>query len=82
MRQTIDKTYDQCRMRTKIELKAWSHHSEKSYRNGNFPLPFMDYVSNMSDEDYLKQVQMDILDCGDLGGKEEVIKYLMNRINR
>ena len=82
VRQTIENVYGQCQTRTKIELKAWSYHSEYSHQNGEYPLAFQDYVSNFKDEDYLKQIQLDMLDCEDLGGKEKAVKYLMKRINR
>lgn len=81
VRETINKTYKGCQFRTKIELKSWSYHSESSNQNGNYPLPFGDYVSNMKEVDYLKQVKLDLLNCEDLGGKQKVIEYLTNRIN-
>jgi len=82
VRGTIEKTYEKCHIRTKIELKSWSYYSESSNRKGKYPLPFVDYVSHMKDVDYLRQVKLDLLDCEDLGGKEKVIDYLTYRISR
>ncbi|MCR6098763.1 hypothetical protein HXA31_15475 [Salipaludibacillus agaradhaerens] len=82
VRGTIENTYEGCQLRTKIELKSWAHHSENCHANGEYPLPFLNYVAGMRDVDYLEQVKGNVLDCEDLGGKEDVIKYLMKRMNR
>ncbi|WP_416148502.1 hypothetical protein ACM26V_19910 [Salipaludibacillus sp. HK11] len=81
VRETIENIYEGRHIRTKIELKSWSYHSEKSNQEGNLPIAFQDYVSNMKDIDYLRQVKLDLLDCEDLGGKEKVIAYLTKRIS-
>ncbi|MCE7792265.1 hypothetical protein K8O68_07470 [Salipaludibacillus sp. CUR1] len=82
VRGTVDNTYSRCQLRTKIELKSWLYHSEKCHEEGAYPLPFMDYVSRMSDKDYLEQVKLDEINCEDLGGKGQVIDYLTKRMNR
>ncbi|PYZ94683.1 hypothetical protein CR194_03895 [Salipaludibacillus keqinensis] len=80
VRKTIESTYDQCQVRTKIELKAWSHHAENSHQQGDYPIPFQDYIKDKSDEEYLRQVELGLLDCKDLGGREKVSAYLKKRI--
>ncbi|WP_280771992.1 hypothetical protein [Salipaludibacillus daqingensis] len=82
VRATIEKTYELCQTRTKIELKSWSYHSESSHQNGDYPIAFGDYVNKMKDIDYLRQVKLNLFDCEDIGGKEKVIEYLSKRIHR
>lgn len=80
VRNTFQQSYEGCHVMTKIMLKCWVNHSESRNRNGNKPFTFDNYTSHMRDKDYFEQVQLNIIDCSDIGGKEEVITYLKNRM--
>lgn len=80
VRNTLKTSYECCHIMTKIMLKAWSFHSESRHKNGNQPFTFDNYTHHMRDKDYLEQVELNIIDCEDIGGKEETIKYLRSRM--
>jgi hypothetical protein len=80
VRDQFKKSYEGSHTLTKIMLKAWMNHSESRTKNNNPPFTFNNYVNHMSEVDYLEQVKLNIINVDDLGGKEEVIKYLEDRM--
>ena len=80
VRAIFNVSYPDCHILTKIQLKAWLHHSESRTKNGNEPFTFENYSRHLRDADCLEQVKLNMIDCDDIGGKEEVIKYLENRL--
>jgi hypothetical protein len=80
VRSYIEKNYGSGHWLSKIKFKAWSYHSESRNNNGNLPFTFNNYIRHMDERDYLEQVNLNMLNCDDLGGKETVQKLLAKRI--
>lgn len=80
VRDSFDAIYPIANLYTKIALRAWLHYSESRYRNNHHPLTFSNYQNVMNPYEYLKQVEVDVFDCSDLGGKEKVIEFLKSII--
>ncbi|QKS72989.1 hypothetical protein FLK61_41065 [Paenalkalicoccus suaedae] len=79
--QTIEATYEACTRKTKLELKAWKQEAEERHDDNKDPRPFMAFANSMSDEELLRLVKEEKLDCKDLGGKEKTVRYLLLRLN-
>ena len=79
-REEYQNAYEGCHWLTKLMLKCWINHSESRNRNGNKPFTFDNYTNHMDDRFYLEQVELNIVDCSDIGGKEEIVLKLKNRI--
>ncbi|MCK9308819.1 MAG: hypothetical protein M0P99_00930 [Candidatus Cloacimonetes bacterium] len=80
VREEYNKLYDKSNLNRKLMLKAWLYHSESRVKNNHSPFTLQNYSHAMRDIDLLDQVKIDILDCSDIGGKEEIIAYLTKRI--
>ncbi|OPH61780.1 hypothetical protein BC351_00640 [Paenibacillus ferrarius] len=81
-REEYQSLYEGCHWLTKLMLKCWINHSESRNRNGNMPFTFENYNNCMNDRFYLEQVELNIIDCSDIGGKEEILQLLKNRIEQ
>jgi hypothetical protein len=81
VRDQFKKSFEGSHMLTRIMMKAWLNHSESRTKNGNPPFTFNNYVRYMNDADYLEQVKLNVFNVDDIGGKEEVVRFLENRIN-
>lgn len=64
----------------KIKLKCWINHSESRHKNNNYPFSYGNYSMFLKEIDMLLQVNYDMIDCSDIGGKEYVIEFLKNKI--
>ena len=80
VREEYNKLYDKSNLNRKLMLKAWLYHSESRVKNNHSPFTFHNYSLAMRYIDLLNQVKLDIIDCSDIGGKEEIIAYLTKRI--
>ena len=81
VRDQYKKSFEGSHMMSRIMMKAWLNHSESRTKNGNPPFTFNNYVRHMDEADYLEQVMLNVFKVDDIGGKEEIVKYLENRIN-
>jgi hypothetical protein len=62
----------------KISLKAWLYHSESRHRNNNPPFQFDHYTHAIGKQTILEYIEFDLIDCEDLGGKEQVKEIVGN----
>lgn len=58
---------------TKIEVKCWVYHSESRIKNNNEPFRFDDYSHCLGKQTYLDYIKYNLIDCSDIGGKENAI---------
>ena len=58
---------------TKIQCKCWVYHSESRVKNGNEPFEFSNYIHGLGKDFYLDYIKHDLIDCGELGGKDKAI---------
>lgn len=75
-RMRFKRDYDICHTLTKLELKCWINHSESRHRNNNPPFTFNNYIRHMGIREVLEQVELDMINCDDLGGKDTIIEFL------
>ena len=68
--------YKKSNIYTKIALKAWLNHSESRHRNNNPPYTFENYDRHMNYYFYIEQIELGMINCDDIGGKEFAINYL------
>jgi len=78
VRETYEKMYKQKRIHPmqKIKLKAWLYHSESRHRNGNAPFLFQNYTHAVGKQIYMEYINFGLIDCEDLGGKEEAFQII------
>jgi hypothetical protein len=79
VRSTFAEMYNRTHRMVKIELKCWKGHSESRHRNNHAPFTFNNYTAHMRKSDYIEQVNLNMIDCVDLDGKDEVLAYLAMR---
>ncbi|MFA7051243.1 MAG: hypothetical protein WC189_04055 [Bacilli bacterium] len=76
----VREEYNKCNLYGKLEIKAWLFHSKSRIENNHPPFSYDKYCNTVQKQDILDQVKSGIIDCDDLGGEEEVIKYLLEII--
>lgn len=56
---------------TLIRIKVWESHSLSRINNGNTPFSYGDITNRLGKEDYLRYIDLELIDVSDLGGKDE-----------
>lgn len=78
VRNLYSKLYPKENNLNKIKLKCWLNHSESRHKNNNFPFSFFNYNNHTNIDFYIQQIQLNIINCDDIGGKEHCIQFLKN----
>lgn len=84
VRDMADRLYQLPRIKPmqKIRVKSWLAHSESREKSENPPFHFDVFTSRMGYKQYVSYVELDYIDCADLGGKEGVLKVLATYYNQ
>ncbi|MEC4565380.1 hypothetical protein L8C07_05435 [Paenibacillus sp. CMAA1739] len=82
VRNDYREAYNGCSWLTKVVLKCWLSHSESRNKNNNYPFSFENYTNHLSVRDYIEQIELDMIDCEDIGGKDTILAKLKERLIR
>lgn len=59
---------------TKLKIKCWQWHSKSRLKNGNEPFTFNEYSHVLGKQTYLDYIEIGLIDCNDIGGKDKAIE--------
>jgi hypothetical protein len=80
VKEFLEEHYDKANIWNKIQMKAWSYHSVSRTINNNPPFTFNNYTHHMNEKYYIEQINLGMIECDDIGGKESAIKFLEDRM--
>lgn len=61
-----------------IKTKCWVYHSESRIKNGNPPFSFSEFNHRAEKGLYLDYINLNLIDCLDIGGREVAITSVHN----